>query len=121
MKKLIILFVFIFSVSFCVYSQNKHSSTTNNDDVTITINVSKINKILGKVVNGAQRSINYISSEIEEFVNDIPEEEKEKMKEVADTVKSKTKYEAKYARDAIHAGWRQGWRGESYSPPYKHR
>ncbi len=113
MKKLIIfLLLFIPVISFA--QQTEKQKENKQEDVIITINVTKINKTIGKVVG-------FIRSETKQFkqeiVDNLTPEERQEYKEA----KENLDYELKYIHDAIHAGWAQGWRGESYSPPYKHK
>ena len=85
-----------------------------NYDVKKVERRAKINKTIGKVVG-------FIRSEKKQFkqeiVDNLTPEELQEYKEA----KENLDYELKYIHDAIHAGWAQGWRGEPYSPPYKHK
>jgi len=111
-KIIIILLLFIPVISFA--QQTEKQKETKQEDVVITINVTKINKTIGKVVG-------FIRSEKKQFkqeiVDNLTPEELQEYKEA----KENLDYELKYIHDAIHAGWAQGWRGEPYSPPYKHK
>lgn len=111
-KIIIILLLFIPVISFA--QQTEKQKENKQEDVVITINVTKINKTIGKVVG-------FIRSETKQFKQEITDnltpEERQGYKEA----KENLNYELKYIHDAIHAGWAQGWRGESYSPPYKHK
>ena len=110
MKKLIIiLLLFIPVISFAQnYQENK------KEDVTITINVSKISKTLGSIVK-------FVKDETKQFKDEADANMSEEDKKQLAETKENVKYELKYIHDAIHVGWSQGWRGESYSPPYKHK
>ena len=111
-KIIIILLLFIPVISFA--QQTGKQKENKQEDVVITINVTKINKTIGKVVG-------FIRSETKQFkqevVDNLTLEELQEYKEAKENIN----YELKYIHDAIHAGWAQGWRGESYSPPYKHK
>lgn len=111
MKRFILILMLSLIPVFC-YSQDKKE--TNKEDVTVVINVSKISNTLGKIVK-------FVTDEAKQFkdeaVENMPAEQKENLKKAKENIK----YELKYTHDAIHAGWAQGWRGEDYTPPYKHK
>lgn len=111
MKRFILILMLSLIPVFC-YSQDKKE--TNKEDVTVVINVSKISNTLGKIVK-------FVTDEAKQFkdeaVENMPVEQKENLKKAKENIK----YELKYTHDAIHAGWAQGWRGEDYTPPYKHK
>lgn len=111
MKKFLIVFILVMIPMFG-YSQTRETRDTG--DVKITVNVSKISRTVGNIFG-------FVREEAKQFKDEaaagISEETKEDIKEIKEGVK----YELKYIHDAIHAGWSQGWRGEKYTPPYKHR
>ncbi len=108
MKRFITL-VFLFIPIF-VFSQNKEKENKKEEDVVISINVSKVNKTLGTVIGFFKSEIKQYKQEFDE---NLPQETKDNLKEA----KKKIKKELKYTRKAIHAGWCQGLRGEDYTPP----
>lgn len=103
--KRILIFIIALMIPVIGYSQNKNDS----EDVKITINVSKISRGLGKIVNG-------ITSEVKEFKKDIdenlPQEKKDEYKRQFEELKNNLKD----CRKEIHRGFRQGLRGENYDP-----
>ena len=111
MKRFILILMLSLIPVFC-YSQDKKEA--NKEDVTVVINISKISNTLGKIVK-------FVANEAKQFkdeaVENMPDEQKENLKKAKENIK----YELKYNHDAIHAGWAQGWRGEDYTPPYKHK
>lgn len=109
MKKLFILLL-VFLPLFSV-AQTKEKK---NDDVIITINVTKINKTVGGIVG-------FIKSEAKQFKQETEENLSEEHKQTFRDIKERIKYELKYTHDAIHAGYSQGLRGEEYTPPYEHK
>ena len=111
-KIIIILLLFIPVISFAQQTENQKEN--KQEDVVITINVTKFNKTIGKVVGFIRDEMKQFKQEI---VDNLTPEERQEYKEA----KENLNYELKYIHDAIHAGWTQGWRGESYSPPYKHK
>lgn len=111
-KIIIILLLFIPVISFA--QQTEKQKETKQEDVVITINVTKINKTIGKVIGFIRNEKKQFKQEI---IDNLTPEELQGYKEA----KENLDYELKYIHDAIHAGWSQGWRGESYSPPYKHK
>lgn len=117
MKKFIIIIVFLF-VSFSLFAQSSKKDSTTTQDAVITINISKINRGIGKVVG-------FISNEIGQFKRETEEnltpEEKENIRKAKKEVKENITYELRYIRDAIHQGYVTGLRGEEYTPPYKHK
>ena len=112
MKKFILL-LFLAFIPMVGYSQNSNQDN-KKEDTTITINVTKISKTIGGVVK-------FVTDEVKQFKEEaeagITPEEKQMYKEAKENVK----YELKYIHDAIHAGWAQGWKGENYTHPYKHK
>ncbi len=109
MKKiLVILLIFIPLFSFAQNQEKK------NEDVTITINVTKINKTVGGIVG-------FIKSEAKQFKQETENNLSEENKENIRNIKKRIKYELKYTHDAMHAGYVQGLRGEEYTPPYENK
>lgn len=110
MKRLIILFMlFIPVVSVAQDKKDK-----KEEDVTITINVTKASKTLGKIVS-------FFKEEAKTFKEETQENMSPENKAAIKKIKNDFLYEMKYTRDAIHAGYRQALRGEEYQPPYKHK
>lgn len=107
-KLLVILLIFIPLFSFAQSQEKK------NEDVTITINVTKIDKTLGGIVG-------FLKSEIKQYKQETEDNLSEENKESIRYIKERIKYELKYTRDAMHAGYVQGLRGEEYTPPYEHK
>jgi len=74
-----------------------------------------------KATATAASVVKFVVDEVKHFkdeaVENMPEETKQNIREA----KENLKYELKYMHDAIHAGWAAGWRGEPYTPPYKHK
>lgn len=97
-----------------VISVAQNNKENKKEDVTITINISKINKTLGSIVK-------FVKDETKQFKDEVNDNMSDEDKKQIAEVKENVKYELKYIHDAIHAGWSQGWRGETYSPPYKHK
>ncbi len=110
----ILLLVFLPAVS---YGQNQ-TNENNNSGGSVNIDVSKIDKALGKVVNAGINILNGTVKEVQQFIDEIPQEEKDKAKEIVSTGKTKLKKTGRYILDCMHAGWSAGWRGEEYVRPY---
>ena len=100
------------------YGQDK-SGNNKEEDMTITINVSKINRTLGKVVGAGKNMVAGTRKEMKQFVDEIPQEEKDKAKEIVITEKKNLKNAGRYILDCMHAGWSAGWKGEGYVRPYE--
>jgi hypothetical protein len=108
MKRFItILMILLISVTAFGQEQKKENK---QEDVIITINVSKVDKTLGNFVK-------FVVSEAKQFKDEAVENMPQETKDNIQKTKKSFIEEMKYAREAIHQGWRQGWRGESYTPP----
>ena len=108
MKKIILIIMMLFIPIFG-FSQEKDKMT---DDVTITINISKINRTVGNVIG-------FFKSEIKEYKKDIdeclPEEKKESYKNEYNKTKKVIKEGFKSWVDAAHTGFREGLQGKKYN------
>ncbi len=108
MKRFIII-LFSLLISCISYSQNiEKNKDYKNEDVKITINITKISQGLGKVVNA-------ISNEAKEFKKDIDENLPE-FYDAKESLIKETKKGLKQCHDEFHRGFRQGLRGEKYDP-----
>lgn len=113
MKKIIVLVLILISSCFIGFSQNSTTSSKKNEDVTVSINISKINRSIGSVVG-------FIKSEIKEYKKDIdeclPEETKQKYRDEYNKTKAVLKQGFSDCVKEAHRGFRQGLRGEKYNP-----
>lgn len=107
--KRIIFFFFLFVPKLCsAHTPDSLSRATENQ----RIKVSEVSDALGKAVC-------LVTSEIIQFKKETEENISPETKAAFKNMKEKVRKELKYARDAVHAGYVQGLRGESYTPPYK--
>lgn len=94
-----------------MFSQTR---SRTDEDAVITINISKISRTIGKAVK-------FVQDEYKQYKQETEETLQPETKAVIDSLKSQLKYELQYTRDAMHQGYKQGLRGEDYTPPYKHK
>lgn len=92
------------------YSQTR--STYEYENSKITIDVGKFSRSLGKAVR-------FVKSEAKQFKQEWDESLTPEEKELREETKKSVKEGLQYTREAIHQGWRQGLRGEPYTPPVK--
>lgn len=113
MNKTLLFFLFVL-IPVCGYSQD--SIKTDLKSIEDGVDVA-----LQKATAAAASVVKFVVDEVKQFkdeaVENMPEETKQNIREA----KENLKYELKYMHDAIHAGWAAGWRGEPYTPPYKHK
>ena len=115
MKRWILL---LMTALLTAISHGQAQEGKDKEDVTITINVSKIDRALGKVVEFGSCLIDGAMKEMKQFADEIPPEEKKRAKETVAALKERLKRRGRYLLDCIHAGWSVGWRGEEYVRPY---
>ncbi len=106
-----ILFMLSQPITDSAHTQDSLSKAT--EDSKIEIKVSEVSDALGKAVC-------FVTSEIIQFKKETEENITPETKAAFKNMKEKVRKELKYARDAVHAGYVQGLRGESYTPPYKY-
>lgn len=73
------------------------------------------------VTKAAAKAVVFADSEVKQFKQETRDNMSAETKQSLKEAKERLKYELKYARDAIHAGYSQGLRGEEYKAPYKHK
>ena len=104
---------FIFVVLFLSYGTSfAQSNNRDSESATITIDIGKISNKLGKAVK-------FVKSEVKQFKQEYQESLTPEEKQLREDTKKNVKEGLEYTREAIHQGWRQGLRGEPYTPPAK--
>ena len=111
--KHIICIMFLLSMPVIGSAHTPDSLSKATDELKIEIKVSEVSDALAKAVC-------YVTSEIIQFKKETEENISPETREAVKTIKETIRKELKYARDAVHAGYVQGLRGENYSPPYEH-
>lgn len=91
---------------------------TNEEEVTISILVSGIDRAFGKVADLGKGIASDTAKELKQFADEIPQEKKDEMRNRIQTEVKIVKKTGRYILDCIHAGWSSGWRGEEYVRPY---
>lgn len=108
MKQFIII-IFSLFISFVSYSQDINKNKDNkNEDVIISLNITKISNGLGNLINAVTYEYNEFKKDINE---NLPEAAKAK-----ESLKRNTKEGLKKCHEELHRGFRQGLRGEKYNP-----
>lgn len=100
MKRLIVIFI-LSLIPFIGFCQETNKDTTKTEDVTITINISKINRTVGNVIGFFQEQKKEFKKDIDECMT---EEDKKFYREKTQEIKGGLKNIV----DEIHKGFREG-------------
>lgn len=100
MKRFIVIFILLF-IPFIGYCQEANKETSKKEDITITINVSKINRTIGNFVGFFQEQKKEFQKDIDECMTEEDKEfYRERTKEIKDGFKNIV--------SEIHKGFREG-------------
>ena len=110
MKRIITIISILFLSCSLSFAQNRNSYEQKSSKITIDI---------GKISNGLGKAVKFVKSEVKQFKQEWDDAVTPEEKQLYDDTKKNVKEGLKYTREAIHQGWRQGLRGEPYTPPTK--